>query len=320
LLTNALGLGRNCKAAVFVVPFATGDQFLLCTDGVTAYIPEQEIAEVLTSQPLSSHAAGCLVDLAVARGGGDNATAVVVRIVNAGVRARSPAALDRDRDAIGACPLWGQSEKTISLAEQLRTLSSAFPQQWAAGAVLPVVAFEDRVAWIILDGNVERRGRLCGPGALLYPESLIEASLPSTSELWTARSHVRALALRARDIRELCEEDADLGAKLTTAIAAQVADSKPPVVEDVVIEARPHARGSVPPLDVPGFATRDSASDAALAIALAKLAIDEPSDPDISIEPWIDPSPHSMDEVSTSREPTQPIEILRGNISSPQKR
>ena len=51
MLTNALGIGHECKAATFIVPVATGNRFLLCSDGVTEYVGEAEIGEVLSQQP-----------------------------------------------------------------------------------------------------------------------------------------------------------------------------------------------------------------------------------------------------------------------------
>lgn len=310
VLTNALGMGQSCKAAVFVVPIAAGDRLLLCSDGVTGYVQAEEIAEVLTAQPVPARAAGCLVDLALARGGGDNATAVVVRIVDAGDHARSPAALDHDRDAIGTCPLWGPK---VSLQEQLRALRMALPQTCAAGQAVPVEALDDRVAWIVLEGKVEQYGRVCGPGTLLYPEVLLaDKPLPSDDELWVARSQVRALALRAGDFRDVCEEDTDLGEKLIASLTAQIAaTSKLAAAEQGAGDPRSHARGSVPPVDRPVGSLRESAIDAALASALAKLSLDEMSDPDISIEPWLEgQSDGSVKAID--REPSAPIETPRG--------
>ncbi|HWU90660.1 MAG TPA: protein phosphatase 2C domain-containing protein, partial [Kofleriaceae bacterium] len=48
MLTNALGIGRECKVATFVVPLADGDRFLLCSDGISEYVPEAEVGVVLT--------------------------------------------------------------------------------------------------------------------------------------------------------------------------------------------------------------------------------------------------------------------------------
>ena len=38
MLTNALGIGQECKVSTFVVPLADGDRFLLCSDGITEYV------------------------------------------------------------------------------------------------------------------------------------------------------------------------------------------------------------------------------------------------------------------------------------------
>ena len=49
MLTNALGIGQECKVTTFVVPVADGDRFLLCSDGITEYLKEAEIGEVLST-------------------------------------------------------------------------------------------------------------------------------------------------------------------------------------------------------------------------------------------------------------------------------
>src|SRR5690606_15765997 len=47
MLTNALGIGEECKVSTFVVPIADGDRFMLCSDGISEYVPEAEVGEVL---------------------------------------------------------------------------------------------------------------------------------------------------------------------------------------------------------------------------------------------------------------------------------
>ena len=44
MLTNALGIGEECKVSIFVVPLADGDRFLLCSDGMSNYIEHDELA------------------------------------------------------------------------------------------------------------------------------------------------------------------------------------------------------------------------------------------------------------------------------------
>ncbi|MEP6865399.1 MAG: protein phosphatase 2C domain-containing protein [Deltaproteobacteria bacterium] len=229
MLTNALGIGTECKAATFIVPLADGDRFLLCSDGITEYVQEAEIGEVLTAQPSPARAAQRLVELALQRGGGDNATALVVRVLEAGETARPAEQLHRENKAINACPLWAK----VTPQGRLRALRIALPRDHAQDAKVPAQTLGDRVAWIIVDGEVEQDGVLRGPGSLLYPEALLEeAQLPDKDGLAIAASDVRALALRCDDFHEVCEDDAELGEVLLAALAAEIATrrSRPPSV------------------------------------------------------------------------------------------
>ena len=223
MLTNALGIGSECKAATFVVPLADGDRFLLCSDGVTEYVQEAEIGEVLTSQPSPARAAQKLVELALQRGGGDNATALVIRVLEAGETARPADLLHRENQAINACPLWAK----VTPQGRLRALRIALPRDYPADNKIPAQTLNDRVAWIIVDGEVEQDGVLRGPGSLLYPEALQkEGPLPDKDGLAVAQSEVRVLALRCDDFYEVCEDDAELGELLLAALAAEIATRK----------------------------------------------------------------------------------------------
>ncbi|HEX8106813.1 MAG TPA: protein phosphatase 2C domain-containing protein, partial [Kofleriaceae bacterium] len=215
MLTNALGIGEEVKVSTFVVPLADGDRFLLCSDGISEYVPEHEIGEVLTRQSNPARAAQRLIDLALERGGGDNATAVVVRVLEAGETPLPAEQRKKDDAAISACALWG---KKLTPQQRLRALRIAIPRDHGLGEKLPPHALGDRVAWIILEGELVQDGETFGPGALIYPESLVStresAPPPGRDALAAARSDVRALAIRANDFRELCDDDSELGEAL----------------------------------------------------------------------------------------------------------
>ncbi len=222
MLTNALGIGQECKVATFVVPLADGDRFLLCSDGISEYVQENEVGEVLTKQPSPARAAQKLVDLALERGGGDNATAVVVRVLEAGEDPVPAEQRRRDDLSISLCELW--TEK-VSPQQRLRALRIAIWRDHAAGAQLPAHTLGDRVAWIIVEGEVAWEGEPCGPGALIYPESLVAGSAPpDRGDIAVARSDVRAIAIRSDDWRELTEDDAELGEALLESLAAIIAE------------------------------------------------------------------------------------------------
>jgi PPM family protein phosphatase len=66
-----------------------GDRWLLCSDGVTDYVPEELIAQLLTAYPEPPTAAASIVSLAERAGSRDNITAVVVDV------AEGPTGADR---------------------------------------------------------------------------------------------------------------------------------------------------------------------------------------------------------------------------------
>ncbi|MEU6392877.1 MerR family transcriptional regulator [Streptomyces sp. NPDC046939] len=60
-----------------------GDRYLLCSDGLSTVVPENDIRRVLTGTPEPEHAVRALVDLANAAGGPDNISCVVADVVPA---------------------------------------------------------------------------------------------------------------------------------------------------------------------------------------------------------------------------------------------
>jgi PPM family protein phosphatase len=238
MLTNALGIGKECKVSTFVIPLADGDRFLLCSDGITEYVKEAEVGEVLIRQPSPARAAQKLIELALERGGGDNATAIVIRVLEAG-ETPQPAELKRREEAtIASCPLWGK----LTPQQRLRALRITLPREHVAGDRIAASTLGDRVAWIVVEGLLAQDGATLEPGALVYPESLVQGSQPPDRDrLAVARTDVRLLALRADDFRELCDDDPELGETLLATLGGLVSRPKPraDTHADTVIEGRP---------------------------------------------------------------------------------
>ncbi len=80
ILTNCIG-GPDLGLEVNVDHhrLRSGDQLLLCTDGLTKHLEDPEIAEVLGRHPGPEDACRALVNLALERGGKDNVTVVLGR-------------------------------------------------------------------------------------------------------------------------------------------------------------------------------------------------------------------------------------------------
>jgi protein phosphatase len=81
VITRALGSPEGIRPDFFLLPLGSVERLLLCSDGVTGMIDDTEIEEILESVADPRDAADALVRAAVAAGGRDNATAVVVDVV-----------------------------------------------------------------------------------------------------------------------------------------------------------------------------------------------------------------------------------------------
>lgn len=78
VLTRSLGVSKEVNADLMVVSALEGDQLLLCSDGLTNMVEDQEIAEILSDSHMSlEEKVTSLVSLANARGGYDNITVML---------------------------------------------------------------------------------------------------------------------------------------------------------------------------------------------------------------------------------------------------
>lgn len=78
LITRALGPGMNLNCDTFVIPLAEGDRLLLCTDGLTGTMLEDEIRQIVNASLDGGKALEQLVALSKSRGAPDNVTAVLI--------------------------------------------------------------------------------------------------------------------------------------------------------------------------------------------------------------------------------------------------
>jgi serine/threonine protein phosphatase PrpC len=79
VLTRALGVRRSVEADLAELTPAVDDTFVLCSDGLTTHVRDDEIAATVLSAAGLEGACDRLVDMANARGGEDNITVVLVR-------------------------------------------------------------------------------------------------------------------------------------------------------------------------------------------------------------------------------------------------
>jgi serine/threonine protein phosphatase PrpC len=81
IVTRALGGPDELEPDLFLLPLADVERVLLCSDGVTGMVDDTALAGLLAEHADPQDAADHVVAAAVAAGGIDNATAVVVDVV-----------------------------------------------------------------------------------------------------------------------------------------------------------------------------------------------------------------------------------------------
>ena len=84
VVTRALGTGPDPEPDYWLLPAGSRDRLVVCTDGLTRELTDDDIAAVVEQQSDPQAAAAALVAFALAGGGHDNVSVVVVDVATAG--------------------------------------------------------------------------------------------------------------------------------------------------------------------------------------------------------------------------------------------
>jgi PPM family protein phosphatase len=79
VITRAIGTQQSVTPELQELLVEAGDRFLLCSDGLTREVTEEQIAAVLAAEPSLEDSARQLVDAATEAGGRDNITCLLVQ-------------------------------------------------------------------------------------------------------------------------------------------------------------------------------------------------------------------------------------------------
>lgn len=98
IVTRAVGIDRQIEVDDFQLLPRKGDRYLLCSDGLTDEVTDDDIAGVLRTVDDPDAAAQSLVDMANEHGGRDNITVLIVDVVDDGDLAAAASAAVPDAD------------------------------------------------------------------------------------------------------------------------------------------------------------------------------------------------------------------------------
>jgi len=83
MITRAVGLDSGIDVDMYPIALQAGDRLVLCSDGLTDMVRENDVQAVLAREPEAQRAADALVEAANAAGGVDNTTAIVIDVLEA---------------------------------------------------------------------------------------------------------------------------------------------------------------------------------------------------------------------------------------------
>ena len=116
-ITKSIGLGGEVDAEIDTFEMREGDTVLLCSDGLTTEVGDQDIANILATAPTAQTACDRLTDVALNKGGSDNITVVVMRYGDftplGGAEIEPELIRDEEEDATDERAEWRQSERRL---------------------------------------------------------------------------------------------------------------------------------------------------------------------------------------------------------------
>ena len=225
-VTRAVGVYETVQGDTLDFEILPGDTFLICSDGLHAYLTEQQILDFLKSEDLE-HVPQKLVDHANAGGGHDNITALVVRVEGAGVGA--PLAdraeeLARKVEVLRRMPLF----RHLIYKEILRVLNVTTVREFAPGEEIIREGTPGDEMFILLRGKIRLHKNDAfithlAPGAHIGEMALVDRRQPRSASA-TAEERSRMLGLKRRDFYEIIRKEPQLSVKLLWAFTQVLAE------------------------------------------------------------------------------------------------
>ena len=81
VITRAVGTQSSVLPDIGVIPLKSKDLYMLCSDGLSDYVDEEQMVRILSSSDPLEEMGKNLVELALEKGGNDNITLLLVRIL-----------------------------------------------------------------------------------------------------------------------------------------------------------------------------------------------------------------------------------------------
>jgi serine/threonine protein phosphatase PrpC len=154
VITRAVGIQPSVEVDTLTTDLIPGDLLLLCSDGLHGYLEDAELPAVFGAEP-RAQLPQKLVDLANARGGKDNVTALVVSAGtdDAGIEASEATDVDAKAEILRRIPLF----QYMNYKELIAILAIAKGKTFAPGQAVVTEGDVADELYVLFRGKVEVR-------------------------------------------------------------------------------------------------------------------------------------------------------------------
>jgi serine/threonine protein phosphatase PrpC len=150
VITRAVGIQESVQVDTLIVDLLPGDLFMLCSDGLHGYLPDDEVAP-LVAAVAPAELPKKFVALANERGGKDNITAVVVTVEGDGAVANEESVEAQSRmEALRKIPLF----RHLTYKEQTAVLSIATTRTFPGGREIVTEGQPGEELFVVIRGRV----------------------------------------------------------------------------------------------------------------------------------------------------------------------
>ena len=166
IITRALGIDPSVRVDAWTLPIVRGDRFVVCSDGLSDEVHDNEIHQILTTVSDPQAAADELVAAANRHGGRDNVSAIVVDVLDGARAAGADEELDIEPvwQPAPAAGTWAVDDPTSAEPETFEDLAALASAQ-GVRVVTPAGGTRVITAEVPVIVGARRRSGVASPGS-----------------------------------------------------------------------------------------------------------------------------------------------------------
>lgn len=211
-VTRAVGVYESVEVDTLDFDVLAGDNFLLCSDGLSEYAQHSDILRVFREVP-DTDVAQTLIDLANEGGGKDNITAVVVKVPDTRGLDRLASEVNLKLETLHLMPLF----RHLTYQELVRVMNITDVRTYQPGQRILEEGEEGEEMFIVLMGSVrvfagDAPLSLLGPGQHFGEMALVDKAPRSASI--SSETVSKLMVMKRRDFFDIVRKDHDVAVKL----------------------------------------------------------------------------------------------------------